>query len=216
MQHRRTSVVAVATASLAAAALAAAGMASAVPSQGSSGTAGRTIIPSTAPGALVRNAKPLPATARVGVSVFVGRNLAGLNATALAVSNPHSSSYGAYLTPAQVSARFGATATQRSAVGAWLRQSGLSVTHSSPFVVSATGSAADAQRALQASLEAAPAARGSAPQVVAAHAVSVLHGALWAAWSPPSTCAAPPRRWATTSRWPPRTASYPARPRPSG
>ena len=54
---------------------------------------------------------------------------------------------------AQVRAAFGATAAQQRAVGAWLAHSGLAVTHRDPFVVSATGTAAQAEAATAATLE---------------------------------------------------------------
>src|ERR1035441_8705345 len=75
----------------------------------------------------------------VQVSVFVGRDQVGLAATATAVSNPASRGYEHYLTPAQVRAKFGATAALQRAVAGWLARSGLHVTHRDAFPISANG-----------------------------------------------------------------------------
>ncbi len=56
------------------------------------------------------------------------RNAAGLAATAMAVSTPGNASYRHFLRPAQVRARYGATAAQVSAIRSWLRSAGLQVT----------------------------------------------------------------------------------------
>lgn len=62
------------------------------------------------------------------------RNQAGLAALATAESTPGNASYRHFLTPAQVQARFGATASQVAAVRSWLTKSGLSVTGVSDHV----------------------------------------------------------------------------------
>jgi subtilase family serine protease len=74
---------------------------------------GRDLVRSTAPIA-GQNAglRAMALTSRVHVSVFIGRNQAGLAAAATAISNPRSPRYGHYLKPAQVQAEFGATAAQ--------------------------------------------------------------------------------------------------------
>ena len=65
----------------------------------------------------------------VRVRVYLApRNAAGLAATALAVSTPGSASYRHFLSPAQVRARYGASAAQVSAIRSWLRSAGLRVT----------------------------------------------------------------------------------------
>src|SRR5580658_4976608 len=101
----------------------------------SSGHAARDMVRSTAPIA-GQNAglRAMPLTSRVHVSVFIGRNQAGLAAAATAISNPRSPRYEHYLSPAQVQSEFGATAAQQGAVSAWLAHSGLAVTHRDPFV----------------------------------------------------------------------------------
>lgn len=172
MQHPRKTMVAVATASLVAAAFGAAGMASASPTNGASGTAGRTVVAGTGPAGMSVRTTQLGDNARVGVSVFVGRDRAGLQAAALAISNPSSTQYQHFLSAAQVKAQFGATAAQQSAVAGWLHAAGMTVTHHDAFVVSATGTAAGAEKALQAPLEHIVGAAGTT-QVVAGHDVSV-------------------------------------------
>jgi subtilase family serine protease len=117
-------------------------------------------------------ASALPAASRVRVSVFVGRDQAGLAALAKSVSDPRSASYGHYLSPAQVQARFGATAAQQQAVSGWLRQSGLAVTHRDAFVISASGTAAAAESAVQAGLQLSR-PKGGTEQVVSTRAMSV-------------------------------------------
>jgi subtilase family serine protease len=104
--------------------------------------------------------------------VFVGRDQAGLAAAATAMSDPASPQYGHYLSPAQVQARFGATAAQQRAVRGWLSGSGLAVTHDDGFVVSAVGTAARAQAALRAGLALSRPA-GGVEQVVPSRAMSV-------------------------------------------
>jgi subtilase family serine protease len=88
----------------------------------------------------------------VRLSVFTGRDQAGLAAAAAAVSDPASPGYGNYLCPAQVQARFGATAAQQAAVRDWLSGAGLAVTSDDGFVITAMGTAARAEAALQSSL----------------------------------------------------------------
>jgi hypothetical protein len=52
-----------------------------------------------------------------------------------------------------VEAAFGATAAQQRTVSAWLTRSGLAVTHRDAFVISASGTAAQAETATTATLE---------------------------------------------------------------
>jgi subtilase family serine protease len=79
------------------------------------------------------------------------RNAAGLAATAMAVSTPGSPGYRHFLRPAQVQARYGATAAQVSAIRAWLRSAGLRVASVRNRVaggyVAASGSVAAASKA---------------------------------------------------------------------
>jgi subtilase family serine protease len=130
------------------------------------------VLASTAPVAGPSSGlRALAPASRVQVSVFIGRDLAGLAAMARAVSDPAGSRYGHYLTPAQVRRDFGATAAQRRAVGSWLRGAGLTVRYHDSFVVSATGTAARAEAAVRARLELSRPAGGT-EQVVPAWAMS--------------------------------------------
>ncbi|KIZ18347.1 S53 family peptidase [Streptomyces natalensis] len=83
-------------------------------------------------------------TARV---YLAGRDAKGLAGYARAVSDPHSSSYGKYLSAAQVRARYGATHDQISKVTDWLKNSGLKVTGTTNRYVTVTGDAAATERA---------------------------------------------------------------------
>ena len=105
-------------------------------------------LPVTA-AAVLSSAAAVPATRQVRVSVSVGRDAAGMAALARAVSSPRSARYGRFLSPARVRARFGATAGERAAVRRWLRSAGLSVTYSSPWMVTGLGTAAQARTALR-------------------------------------------------------------------
>lgn len=145
---RRAVFVTVATSTVVATAIGLAGLtssASARPAQPS-----RLAVPGTGLGTLAAHhaVRPLPGSAQVRVSVFVGRNQAGLAATVRQVSEPGSARYRQFLTPAQVAARFGATLSDRAAVAGWLRDSGLRLTHSDPFTITAVGAASAAQSAL--------------------------------------------------------------------
>ncbi|MGH3158565.1 MAG: S53 family peptidase, partial [Streptosporangiaceae bacterium] len=144
-----TAIFAVTTAST----LLASGVASASTARPAAGA--RAVLASTAPtaGQYQSSLTTMAAASRVQVSVFIGRDQAGLAAQATAVSNPASGSYEHYLTPAQVQASYGATAAQQRAVAGWLAKSGLHVTHRDAFTISASGSTAQAESALQARLE---------------------------------------------------------------
>lgn len=110
----------------------------------------RVTVPGTGLGAFA-SAYPvhqLQGGTQVRLSVFVGRDRAGLSATVGAVSDPSSPSYRHFLSPAQVAARFGATRADRAAVATWLRASGLRLTHSDPFTVTAVGPASSVGSAL--------------------------------------------------------------------
>lgn len=136
------------------------------------GPGGRAVIASTVPVSDPGPLTALMADSPVRLSVFVGRDQAGLAATAAAVSDPASPSYGRYLSPTQVQARFGATAAQQSAVRDWLSRSRLAVTHDDAFVISAVGTTAKAEAALQTGLALSRTA-GGAEQVVPSGAMSV-------------------------------------------
>lgn len=137
------------------------------------GQGARVVVASTAPvrapGSVL---SVMPDSARVRVSVFVGRDRAGLAAAARAVSDPSGRRYEHYLSPARVQAGYGITAAGQRAVSGWLTGAGLVVTYRDGFVVSATGTVAHAESALRARLELSHPARGS-DRVVPARAMSV-------------------------------------------
>ena len=165
--HISTAVLAVTAAS----ALFGSGVASAATIR--TGNGAREVLASTTPEAGQDSAlSVLPLTSRVRVSVFVGRDQAGLAALAKAVSDPASSQYEHYLSPGQVQAGFGATAAQQRAVSGWLHGSGLAVTHHDGFVISAAGTVAQAESAVQAKLELSR-PRNAVEQVVSTQAMSV-------------------------------------------
>lgn len=100
----------------------------------------------TATGAThLRHATPLgaaPASARVPVSIsLVPRDQATLGALIADQANPASSSYHRYLTPAEFSSRFGATAAQLDAVRSYLRSVGLSAVTVNPNHLAVTAQA---------------------------------------------------------------------------
>jgi subtilase family serine protease len=115
------------------------------------------------------------------------RDAAGLAALATQVSTPGSALYRHFLTPAQIQARFGATAAQVNAVKTWLTQSGLHVTSVSNHVadgyIGVTGSLAAAGRAFDVTFASyrlagqgvvrAPQQTASAPASVASAVLSV-------------------------------------------
>lgn len=78
---------------------------------------------------------------------FRGRDAAGLAAYAKAVSDPHSASFGKYLTAGRAQARFGATKAQVAAVKAWLTSAGLKVTGVTRHYVAVSGDVAAAEKA---------------------------------------------------------------------
>lgn len=172
MHHRRRTTalatVGLATATVAATALVGGFVSSASASAASSG---RTVIARTGLEGMSVKTTALADTAQVGVSVFVGRDLADRESLAAAMSNPKSADYHHFLTVAQAEQRFGATAAQQDAVASWLRSSGLTVTHEDAYVVTGTGTAAQAEDALQAPLV--QTGSGDQTRVTASHDVSV-------------------------------------------
>ena len=90
------------------------------------------------------------ADSRIGFSVYLKmRDQAGAEAVATAVSDPNSSSYGHYLSPAQVRARYAATDATVQSVRHWLSSAGFTVgaTASNNAYVQASGTAAQIQHA---------------------------------------------------------------------
>ncbi|MFJ8633666.1 protease pro-enzyme activation domain-containing protein [Streptomyces sp. NPDC093568] len=85
---------------------------------------------------------------RVSVRVYLrGKDADGLAAYARAVSDPHSASYGKYLTAAQARSRFGATKAQVAGIKSWLTAAGLKVTGVTRHYVAVTGEVAAAEKA---------------------------------------------------------------------
>lgn len=94
-------------------------------------------------------------TAAVGFRVYLGwNNPTAVEALAQAVSDPHSASYGKFLTPAQFRQQFAPSQAQVGAVQSWLRSQGFTVeyTPTNNHYVSAEGTVAQVQTAFDASL----------------------------------------------------------------
>jgi subtilase family serine protease len=131
--------------------------ASLVASTASAATGRRTLagsIPTWANAANARGA--VNSSAWVGFRVYLGlRDQAGAEAVARAVSDPRSSQYGHYLTPAQFRQRFAATQVQVGAVQSWLRSQGFKVgyTPSNNRFVTAEGTVAQASAAFATSFQ---------------------------------------------------------------
>src|SRR6266511_676875 len=90
------------------------------------------------------------ATAGIGFRVYLGwNNSSAAEALAKAVSDPHSSSYGHYLTPAQFHQQFAPSQAQVGQVQSWLRGQGFSVNYTpgNNHYVSAEGTVAQASAA---------------------------------------------------------------------
>jgi subtilase family serine protease len=88
--------------------------------------------------------------ANIGFRLYLGwNNASAVEALAKAVSDPHSSAYGQYLTPAQFRQQFAPSQSQVGAVQSWLRSQGFSVeyTPQNNHYVSAEGTVAQAQTA---------------------------------------------------------------------
>ncbi|WP_335976599.1 S53 family peptidase [Streptomyces sp. CA2R106] len=92
---------------------------------------------------------------QISVAVsLTARNEAGLDAFVAKVSDPHSSSYGHYLTKAQFAAAYGRSDADVQKVTDYLRGQGLKVgkVHSGNLLVDATGTAAQVKKAFGTSL----------------------------------------------------------------
>jgi subtilase family serine protease len=91
----------------------------------------RTTLPGSAPSwATSRNLSgSADAATPVGFRVYLGwTDPNGAAALAKSVSDPHSSSYGHYLTPNQFRSRFAPSASDTAKVQNWLRSLGLDIT----------------------------------------------------------------------------------------
>jgi subtilase family serine protease len=126
------------------------GLGVAVPAAASA--AGPAQLPNSHPG-WATPANKVAATSpgsQIAFSVYLKmRDQAGAEAAAAAVSDPGSSSYGHYLSPAQVRARYAATDATVRSVRQWLSSAGLTVgtTASNNAYIQASGTAAQIQQA---------------------------------------------------------------------
>ncbi len=119
-------------------------------------SSGRTTLQGSAPSwANSKNyAGQADPSATVGFRLYLGwNNPSAVEAFAQAVSDPHSSSYGHYLTPAQFRQQFAPSQAQVGAVQSWLRSQGFNVeyTPTNNHYVSAEGTVAQAEAAFGAS-----------------------------------------------------------------
>jgi len=97
---------------------------------------------------------PVAPSGAVATTIYLaGRDPAGLTAYARRVSEPGGADYREYLTPTQFDARFGATAAQIDAVENWLGSTGLRITSASEHAITASGTAAQTERAYGTTLD---------------------------------------------------------------
>jgi len=113
---------------------------------------GRATLPGSTPAwANSKNyAGPAASSTDVGFRVYLGwNNPSAVQSLASAVSDPHSASYGKYLTPAQFRSEFAPSQAQVGAVQSWLHSQGFSVeyTPQNNHYVSAEGTVAQAAAA---------------------------------------------------------------------
>ncbi len=116
---------------------------------------GRRTLAHTRPSWATAKADRGAASAATEVSARVylaGRDAKGLAAYARAVSDPHSASYGRYLTARQVQARYGASGRQIAAVTGWLKSAGLKVTASTRHYIAVSGDKAAVRKAFDTDL----------------------------------------------------------------
>ena len=112
----------------------------------------RTTLPGSAP--TWANAHNFAGAANpadnIGFRVYLGwNNPAGAEGLARAVSDPHSASYGQYVTPAQFRQQFAPSQAQVGAVQSWLRSQGFTIdyTPANNHYVAAEGTVGQAQAA---------------------------------------------------------------------
>ena len=116
------------------------------------GASGRTSLTGSVPawansGQFVKAADP---AGDVGFRVYLGwRNADAAEATAKAVSDPHSGSYGHYLSPAEFRREFAPSQAQVGAVQSWLRSQGFTIdyTPTNNHYVAAEGTIGQAEAA---------------------------------------------------------------------
>ncbi|HTJ72818.1 MAG TPA: S53 family peptidase [Actinospica sp.] len=113
---------------------------------------------------------------------LAGRDQAGMQAYAAAVSTPGNALYHQYLSTSQFQARYGTTAAQVTAVEAWLRSAGLHVVSANSHTVQVSGTAAQTEAAYSTSLHSyavkgktyrAPASNAKVPASVAADVLTI-------------------------------------------
>jgi subtilase family serine protease len=145
-RHRKR--IATATTLTAVAAFVSAGVALATPSNADSGAT--TTLAGTTPGYATASADlgQTGASAPLSLRVYLaGRDSAGLDAYARAVSDPNSAGYKHFLSTSEFTNRFGTSQAQIDAVTAWLKGAGLTVTGANQHWVEVSGTAAAAQKA---------------------------------------------------------------------
>src|SRR5215831_4234227 len=102
-----------------------------IPAAGAASKSTRHVIAGSHPNWAVASNRTGDVDSSSGVVARIylrGADDAGLEAVARAVSDPHSSSYHHFLTPAAVRARYAPTAASVHAVESWAQSSGLQVT----------------------------------------------------------------------------------------
>ena len=108
------------------------------------GKNGRVALPSPVPGWVKGDQRNGPAGSATTMSIRVylaSRAPAAEARFAIAAATPGNRGYGRYLTPSQFRARFGPTPAEATAVAAWARSPGLTVTASTAHYVAVTGPA---------------------------------------------------------------------------
>jgi subtilase family serine protease len=112
-------------------------------------SAGLALVQGTQPGWVsgATDVGSASASSSLTTRVYLAGDSAGLAAYARAVSAPGNPAYQHFLSPAEVNARYGATASQAAAVENWLRGSGLTVRRVSWQEIDATGTVAGAEHA---------------------------------------------------------------------
>ena len=86
-----------------------------------------------------------PGTAVTSTIYLAGKDQAGMEAYAVAVSTPGSAVYHQYLSTSQFQARYGTTPAQISAVESWVRSAGLRVVSANSHEVQVSGTAAQTE-----------------------------------------------------------------------
>lgn len=177
--------IAVAAAASVALALASGSPALAAPSQASAPSAGPKTIAGSHPAwaSAAEDRGLVPASTEFTGTVYLnGRDPAGLTAYATAVSDPHNSLYGKFLTAGRAKARFGTTATQVAAVKKWLTGAGLTIAATTDHAITIKGTNAAVTKAfgtpihqykVSGSLRHAPARNVTVPATVAASVLGV-------------------------------------------